>query len=82
MAYDPQLHRKVMLAHYTRLGALPGWKQYVWEQIRSMAKADPALYGDFPDLVTQALRHASASQSSPQPSSVTTKPAIPTTAPN
>lgn len=80
MNYDPQLHRKVMLAQYIRLGALPSWKEYVWKRVNELARLDPTLYGDVPEIVTQALRPASAAQSSQPSSSLTTNSAIPTTA--
>ncbi len=46
MTIDFQLHRKVMLAHYLRLVKVPGWRDYVWNRISDLAKADPGLYGD------------------------------------
>jgi hypothetical protein len=69
----PDFHstRERLLAHYIHLGALPGWKEYVWHQVKTMAKETPELFGDFPELLTRAL-------APPRPSSSPTAPGSPT----
>ena len=60
MPSDPQLQRQAMLEHYRRLVQLPGWEAYVRHQATLLAKSDPSLYGDFPDLLPKAMPSAPA----------------------
>ena len=44
-----------LLAHYVRLAQIPGWKHYVWNRVKEMARACPELYGSFPQLLTDCM---------------------------
>lgn len=51
---DFKTHYARMLAHYTALALLPGWKGHVWHRIKEMARDCPELYADLPHDVTEA----------------------------
>ena len=53
------LELKEATDHYTYLAKLPGWKQYVWQQINDMATENPDLYAELPNLVTERVRNES-----------------------
>ena len=44
-----------LLAHYVRLAQNPGWKHYVWNRVKEMARECPELYGSFPQLLTDCM---------------------------
>lgn len=54
-----------LLDHYTRLAALPGWREYVWARVKELARDCPELYGSFPALVTPALKSSAPKDSTP-----------------
>lgn len=74
MRIDFQAHSEQTLAHYIRLGASPGWKEYVWKRVNDLARMDPTLYGELPAKVTLALRTPSDPHDLPRPSSSITAP--------
>ena len=59
----PQAHYAQILAHYARLAAHPGWKQYAWQRVQQMARECPELYGTLPQELTLAVRNAHGEKS-------------------
>ena len=60
------LELKEATDHYTYLAKLPGWKQYVWQQINDMATETPDLYAELPNMVTERVRNEQSQQSKGQ----------------
>lgn len=52
----PEAHQACVLAHYLRLAANPGWRQYVWRRVQEMARECPDLYAALPTDLTQAMK--------------------------
>ena len=48
-----------VLAWYIELAKKPGWKEYVWHQVKAMARDHPTAYADLPDLLTKAMKESS-----------------------
>lgn len=44
------------LAHYVQLAKSPGWREYVWHQVKTMAASEPAVYGQLPALLVAAMK--------------------------
>ena len=51
-----QAHYAQILAHYTRLAAHQGWKQYTWQRVQQMAREFPELYSALPADLTKAMK--------------------------
>lgn len=49
------------LAWYSHLAVQPGWKEYVWHQVKTMAKESPDLFRDLPALLTERVKREQAS---------------------
>jgi hypothetical protein len=43
------------LAWYTQLAGTPGWREYAWRRVNDMARDYPAVFGDLPRLLTEAM---------------------------
>lgn len=74
MPFNPTQHRARMAAHYTQLGASPGWTQYVSHRLKEMERDCPALYGSMHQEVNEAIK-ALQTQGSQPPSLPTSDPA-------
>lgn len=44
------------LAHYRKLYAIEGWRDYVLHRVNQMAKADPDLWGMLPAQVVESAK--------------------------
>jgi hypothetical protein len=52
---DLTAHIAAEEAHIQKLAADPGWRDYVKDKARRMAKQQPSMYGHLPDLVTKTI---------------------------
>ena len=53
---DFESHKQKTLAHYIELAGNPGWREYAWRQVQSMAKENPSMYWDLPEKVKEAMQ--------------------------
>ena len=56
MPFNPTQHRAHMVAHYTKFGQLPAWKQYVSHALKQMEQESPGMYGGIHNEVNQAIK--------------------------
>lgn len=49
-------HRQKAIAHYIELYLNPAWEKYAWRQVQAMAKENPAMYGDLPEKLNEAMQ--------------------------
>ena len=49
-------HKADTLAWYVKLAQLPGWKEYVWAQVKATALEHPDTHGDLPARLTAAMQ--------------------------
>jgi hypothetical protein len=47
---------KEALEWYAYLAKTPGWKAYVWERVKEMARENPELYWKLPDLLIEEMQ--------------------------
>lgn len=45
-----------MLDWYVHLAQAPGWKDYVWQRVKEMARDHPDLYRDLPALLVAKMK--------------------------
>jgi hypothetical protein len=48
---DLPAHIAAEEAHIQKLAAIPGWRDYVKDKARRMAKQQPSMYGHLPEIV-------------------------------
>lgn len=49
-------HYAKVLAQCTELAQLPGWREYIWDKVQTMARECPELYIHLPAQVTAAVK--------------------------
>ena len=50
-----EIHKASLLAFYVNLAQQDGFKQYTWHRVQQLSRDCPALYADFPKLLTAAM---------------------------
>lgn len=45
-----------LLTHYTALAKTPGWRAYVWDRVKEMARECPELYRELPQLLAEKMK--------------------------
>jgi hypothetical protein len=56
-------HIAAEAAHLIRMAKDPGWRDYAKDKAEKMARWQPALYGNFPQLVAEAIKEKASDPS-------------------
>lgn len=62
MPFNPEETRRKTLAHLVMMAAHPGWKGQAWHSANALATDWPEMFGDLPELLTQAMREKSSEE--------------------